>query len=305
MVSPQKSNGFIGIANTLWDEIIRRDFTKRQKDILMLILRLSYGCNRKVALIPLQKDFALCGLGGKGHVGEELKYLEQCKVIMRGPSKGEYSFNKNYELWQVTPVRGWDDSRFDALVHLNLVEARKERKVTETGTFEPENDSDESYQNGDFEEEEKLPKQGLLESGEIPVSGTFEDRKSPFQGPQVPVSVTETAPNPLLDAGYSGSKDTLNTLNNKDSKDYISEWLNFYKIKCKGIYELERACSFIGTMDMELIEICMKRSENKGVPYFEMVATSFIHEGITTLDAWKKKYERPEKEGRLDFIDKI
>lgn len=118
-VNPQLENGHIRIANEIWDEIIRRDFSKRQKDILQFILRLSYGCNHKVAHVPLLRDFSLCGVT-QNHITEELLYLKNCKVIDWSREDMFFSFNKNYEIWQVSPVKKWDDERFRELIHINL-----------------------------------------------------------------------------------------------------------------------------------------------------------------------------------------
>lgn len=118
-VNPQLENGYLRISNEIWDEIIRRDFTKRQKDILHLILRLSYGCNKKVAHIPLLQDFSLCGVT-PNHITEELKYLKICKVIDWDRNDMMFSFNKNYDIWQMSPVKKWDDERFKELIHMNL-----------------------------------------------------------------------------------------------------------------------------------------------------------------------------------------
>lgn len=135
-MSVQLENGYIRIANEIWDEIIRRDFSKRQKDILHLILRLSYGCNKKVAHIPLLQDFSLCGVT-PNHITEELKYLKNCKVIDWDRSDMVFSFNKNYEVWQMSPVKKWDDDRFKELVHMNLTSQNRnfpKQELTEKGS---------------------------------------------------------------------------------------------------------------------------------------------------------------------------
>ncbi|MDP5277230.1 replication protein [Chengkuizengella axinellae] len=130
MANPQIENGYIKIANEIWDEIIRRNFSKRQKDILNLVWRLSYGCRRKKALIPLQKDFTICGVPQQ-HVKNELKYLESCKVLLWDQEKSEYEINKNYELWQVSPVTSWDSDRFHELIHLNISKQKQPKKIEE------------------------------------------------------------------------------------------------------------------------------------------------------------------------------
>lgn len=210
MANPQKNQGYVGVANEIWDEVIRRDFTKRQKDILLFILRLSYGCNRKTAHVPKQQDFLLCGLGGKGHVSTELTLLERCKVITRVKESNEYGINKDYEKWQVSPVRGWDDERFKELVHINLMEKKKEqKKVPITGTTHV----DEGSQNGNSEELDEFPKQ----EPQIPKTGTSDEKKFPKQEQEVPETGTLTPDEPLQDAASEASKKGLNHKVIKDS----------------------------------------------------------------------------------------
>lgn len=241
MVSPQKQNGFVGIANEIWDQILRRGFTKRQNDILNLIIRLSYGCGRKVALIPLGKDFALCGVR-ENHVKDELNELIECRIIFRGTAKGEYLFNKNYSEWTVPVVTNWDDERFRKLIHLNLVEAKKDRKeLPETGSFPrgeeqaniPESGSSEPEtvevilpETGSFEGEDnnkKFPKQEVTEEAEgmsnLPEKGSFEEKNFPKREGQLPEKGSSTPDLPSSDAASRRSKKGLNKLKDKESKD--------------------------------------------------------------------------------------
>lgn len=153
-MAAQLENGFIRIANEIWDEIIRRDFSKRQKDILLFIWRLSYGCNRKAALIPMLKDFEMCGVLAT-HITKEIKHLVECKVIEWERPENLYWFNKDYRYWQVSPVKGWDADRYRSLVHMNI--------------------SDKTYQNSN------LPKQELTESVSLDLP------KSEVEGPKNPV----------------------------------------------------------------------------------------------------------------------
>nr|WP_154957465.1 replication protein [Paenibacillus xylanexedens] len=139
MASPQLKNGFIGIANEIWDEIISRKFTERQQKILKLILRLSYGCQKKEAVIPLLKHFELCGLRIQD-AKKEITYLVQCKVIY-WDGKQVYSLNKNYDEWRVSLVKEWDREKFSELISLNI----GNKKVTKSVTPESE-ENEESYE---------------------------------------------------------------------------------------------------------------------------------------------------------------
>jgi phage replication O-like protein O len=132
MANPQPENGFVKLANEIWNEIIRRDFSKRQKDIILFIWRLSYGCQKKYAVIPKLKDFELCGIGAQ-NITNELKYLATSKVIFWDKSESIFTVNKDYEQWQISPVRGWDEEKFKELIHLNL-----EKKTSQNKKLLPE-----------------------------------------------------------------------------------------------------------------------------------------------------------------------
>ncbi|WP_127549761.1 replication protein [Paenibacillus amylolyticus] len=129
MASPQLGNGYIGIANEIWDEIISRKFTERQQKILKLVLRLSYGCQKKEAVIPLLKHFELCGVRIQD-AKKEIVYLQQCKVIMWDGNQ-VYSLNKNYDEWRVNLVKEWDKDKFSELISINLSVKKVTKSVTQ------------------------------------------------------------------------------------------------------------------------------------------------------------------------------
>lgn len=135
MASPQLEDGFIGFARELWDEIIRRDFTKRQKDILEFLWRFSYGCRKKTAIVPKLKDFGMCGVAGN-KATDELNYLVDCRVITWNRDTNHFGFIKDFDQWQVSPVKGFDRNRFNELLRLNLTnpdEAQNGNKPPEMG----------------------------------------------------------------------------------------------------------------------------------------------------------------------------
>lgn len=129
MANPQAEKGHMRIANEIWNEMIRRKLTLRQKNILDLILRLSWGCGQKAAVIPQMKDFELCGVR-REHVTLELNQLVEMKVIVWDKNRNEFSFNKDYDQWQVTPVSGWSIERFNDLLSMNLTQSTVTKTVT-------------------------------------------------------------------------------------------------------------------------------------------------------------------------------
>ena len=139
MANPQLGNGYVGIANEIWDEIIRRDFSKRQKDILLFILRLSYGCNKKTALIPKLKYFVLCGIGPT-HIKKELTDLQKRNVIDWDRETMVFSFQKDYERWNLSSVRDWDKAQFNELLAVNLKPKNlPKQEVTKKGSYQKGN----------------------------------------------------------------------------------------------------------------------------------------------------------------------
>lgn len=75
----------------------------------------------------------------------------------------------------------------------------------------------------------------------------------------------------------------------------IQEWLKKYKVEVKGIVQLEEVFSYVGVVDIEVIEHCIKQSENKHVPYFVSVIERLRREGKTTKESIVKASEGSEK----------
>lgn len=104
MASPQKENGYTTIANELLEAIYGRKFSASQIKILLIILRFTYGFNRKYA--KLSNSFISNGTGiHEVSVSRELTTLIADNVLIE---KEKPSFNrprmlgvnKNYESWQ-------------------------------------------------------------------------------------------------------------------------------------------------------------------------------------------------------------
>ncbi|KYD03471.1 hypothetical protein B4102_3389 [Heyndrickxia sporothermodurans] len=128
MADIQLENGYIRIATELMNEIIRRDFSKRQLAIIHFIIRLSYGCHQKDCVIDKFVLFEIAGVN-KVDVKKELKFLKECGVINWEEKNMIFSINKDYEKWQITPSKGYDKEKLDQLIHQNL-----KKKVSKTLT---------------------------------------------------------------------------------------------------------------------------------------------------------------------------
>ncbi|AHJ88643.1 DnaD-like helicase loader [Geobacillus phage GBK2] len=131
--NPQLDDGFIRIANELYDEILRRNFTKRQQNIVLFIWRLSYGCGKKECIIDKFNYFELAGLD-KSDIKKELKYLKMCNVLQWDEQTMIFAINKDYDLWQINPNKNWDDDKFKKLIALNLKVGKIPTDVGKTPT---------------------------------------------------------------------------------------------------------------------------------------------------------------------------
>ena len=129
MASPQKENGYTSIANELLEQIYRRRFSASQLKILLLVIRFTYGFNRKTA--TLSNTFISAGTGmHEITVSKEVGTLLRDNVLKlyKKPSFHNsriIGINKDYESW---------------LNHLELAEALRVSeifdRVSETGENE-------------------------------------------------------------------------------------------------------------------------------------------------------------------------
>ena len=129
MASPQKENGYTSIANELLEQLYRRRFSASQLKILLLVIRFTYGFNRKTA--TLSNTFIAAGTGmHEITVSKEVGTLLRDNVLKLYKKPSFHSsriigINKDYESW---------------LNHLELAEALRVSeifdRVSETGENE-------------------------------------------------------------------------------------------------------------------------------------------------------------------------
>jgi hypothetical protein len=102
-------------------EFLRRDFTKRQIKILVLIYSFSYPYGKKKAYIPMLQDFELGGIS-KTKIKGELDKLIEMKVIDCDEENGLYGI-KDPKGWEVPYHNMFVNSRARELFLLNLKHA--------------------------------------------------------------------------------------------------------------------------------------------------------------------------------------
>ena len=104
MASPQKENGYTSIANELLEQFYRRRFSASQLKILLLVIRFTYGFNRKTA--ALSNTFIASGTGmHEITVSKEVGTLLRDNVLKlhKNPTfhnSRVIGINKDYESWR-------------------------------------------------------------------------------------------------------------------------------------------------------------------------------------------------------------
>lgn len=97
---PQLEDGFVRIANELFDAILTFQFSGRQQTVLLAIVRKTYGYGKKSDDMSASQIGDICGIA-RNHVTETLKQLAEMNVITM--ARGEYGMligiNKHHGQW--------------------------------------------------------------------------------------------------------------------------------------------------------------------------------------------------------------
>lgn len=118
--SPQRENGFVAIANEIWDVLSMIRLTANQYRAIRLVLRLSYGCQQKACKFEKWDDFHFCGGVHYTAVGVTLRKLEKMRILVIEWDKHIVMFNKHYSTWNVESYPGYDSKRYAELVVENI-----------------------------------------------------------------------------------------------------------------------------------------------------------------------------------------
>jgi phage replication O-like protein O len=106
MTSPQIENGYTRIANELLDAILRYPFSRREYAVVMAIVRMTYGFNKKEDAISGWQLSEMTGID-RSHVSKTINELVKKNVLKKGDSgrisHGQaialLSINKHYTAW--------------------------------------------------------------------------------------------------------------------------------------------------------------------------------------------------------------
>nr|DAT89599.1 MAG TPA: replication protein O [Caudoviricetes sp.] len=144
MAEVELKNGYLKISNSLFDNLFLRDFNKRELVIISLILRLSYGFNKKYAIIKPKSALSICGLY-PADINKTLNSLIKNKVI-HAYANDIYEINKNFDEWLIGFSKNFDEVKLTSLKSLQF----EDKILSETLKNDSENLSKTLKNNDDF-----------------------------------------------------------------------------------------------------------------------------------------------------------
>lgn len=98
MASPQKENGYTPIANEILERLSFAGINGSEYRILLVVIRKTYGFNKKKDFISLTQFQRLTNMERKQAV-ETIKSLVDKRILLK--TESTYVFNKNWEEWVV------------------------------------------------------------------------------------------------------------------------------------------------------------------------------------------------------------
>ena len=111
MANPQKENGYVPIANEIIEALAKFRINGESWQVLLVVLRKTYGWNKKDDEISLTQFQQMTGLK-RPNVVRSIKWLVSRKIlhsIKEDTSYAtKYKFNKNFETWKPSIA---DDTR--------------------------------------------------------------------------------------------------------------------------------------------------------------------------------------------------
>lgn len=106
-------NGYLRISVSLFENLYFRNFSKHELQIISLIVRLSYGYQKKTAYIKPKNWFSVCGIP-RQDIFKTIRGLV-AKCVIRDLGNNTYSLNKNYDEWAVSYPKNFDEDKLNIL----------------------------------------------------------------------------------------------------------------------------------------------------------------------------------------------
>jgi phage replication O-like protein O len=103
--SPQYEDGYVKIANELYDVLLATNLNGTELKIIFCIIRKTYGYNKKRDKISISQFLDTTNLDNR-NFRRSIKKLINMKIIIQipGDDGNTYEFNKHYDEWIVRKV---------------------------------------------------------------------------------------------------------------------------------------------------------------------------------------------------------
>ena len=141
MANPQREDGHIDIANEVAEAFFNRRISGREWQLIWVILRKTWGWNKKMDVISKSQFADLTGIP-RQKCQELLKGLEKKNIIKQGVTqKGNrgitsYGINKDYEKWKVLPKKVPRPQKGNRVLPKKVIEVLPKKVHTNT-TIKP------------------------------------------------------------------------------------------------------------------------------------------------------------------------
>ena len=128
MASPQVENGHVKIANEIVDKLQRHRISGQEWQVLWVVIRKTWGWKdqsngnqKKMDAISLSQFETATGIKRKKCHALLSKLIEKNIITKTVPNKGDsqtitYGFQKDYEKWQLSPIKGTVPNKGDKTV---------------------------------------------------------------------------------------------------------------------------------------------------------------------------------------------
>ncbi len=105
--TPQLENGYVRIANELYEAILKHPFSKRELLIVLAVIRKTYGYGKKSDDMTMTQLAEITGMQ-RTHVGETVSalYARSVLLIRDGYHGKVIGLSKNYKKWKSRPKSG-------------------------------------------------------------------------------------------------------------------------------------------------------------------------------------------------------
>ena len=232
-------NGYLRISVSLFENLYFRNFNKRELLIISLIVRLSYGYQKKTAYIKPKTWFSVCGLY-KQDINKILSDLK-AKNVIRDLGNNTYSLNKNYDEWAVSYPKNFDEDKLNILKMLQRSSKQNTyEEVSETLTKEGVKNLPESKQNTTEKGSKRLTVSKTLTEKEV---NNLPENNDGKQNTYEKVSETLTKEGvknlPENAENQDGANDITGSKDNKDNKDNTNNIYSFNREEKENIKKID------------------------------------------------------------------